>query len=283
MKIFKKGLSLILTAIFVLLCFSGCSKSDGSQEITDKTMLIAYTQEKEPFIYMNENGEPDGFDVAVFKSIFDNIKNDYNDYAFVMVDEGYRVGEDVAYTDSDGNEYIAYVMIGGIARDNGSINKEVTFSESIIDNRIITVTNKDSDVKNYSELSGKKVGVVTQTAMTALDKNTAIKDNLKSADEYKDASTALSDLKNGKLDAVIIDEFTFNASEQVEDFAVLDAQLDKISYAYTFKKYDWWADSVNEAIYELKSEEYNDADELTPIVEKYFGYNASNFTYTKTL
>lgn len=279
MKIFKKGLSLFLAAVSILLCFSGCSKPETTDVITDKTMLIAYTRENAPFVYTNEDGELDGFDVSVFKKIFKDIKNDYENYYFIMVDEDYRVGEDVAYTDEEGNEYIAYVMIGGIARNTGSLNKDVTFSENVIDNRVITITNQDSAIKTYADLAGARVGVVTDTAMTALDKNTVIKNGMKSVNQYENAEEALADLTGGKLDAVVIDEFTFNVNENKDSFAVLGGELDKISYAYAFKKNDWWADSINEAVFELKSEEYNDADELTPIVEEYFGYNASNFDY----
>ncbi len=279
MKIIKKGFSLFLAAISVLLCFSGCSKSETTDVITDKTMLIAYTKENTPFVYTNNDGELDGFDISIFKKIFKDIKNDYDNYYFIMVDEDYRVGEDIAYTDEAGNEYIAYIMIGGIAKNTGSLNKDVTFSESIIDNRVVTITNQDSDIKNYADLAGKKVGVVTDTATTALDKNYAIKKGLKSVKQYENTEEALADLTGESLDAVIIDEFTFNVNDNKDQFTVLDGELDTISYAYAFKKYDWWADSINEAIYELKSEDYNDADELTPIVEEFFGYNASNFTY----
>ena len=41
-----------------------------------------------------------------------------------------------------------------------------------------------------------------------------------------------------------------------------------------FKKGDWVVENWNEAIYELKSPDYNDKDEFTPMVEKYFGYKA---------
>ena len=47
----------------------------------------------------------------------------------------------------------------------------------------------------------------------------------------------------------------------------------------SFKKGDWVVDNWNEAIYELKSPDYNDKDEFTPMVEKYFGYNASSFDF----
>ena len=37
--------------------------------------------------------------------------------------------------------------------------------------------------------------------------------------------------------------------------------------------------TINEAIREIKSEDYGDGDEFTPIVKKYFKYNASKFDY----
>lgn len=274
----KKIAVLLLCAITVVLCFAGCSKSEEATEITDETMLIAYTEEKAPFVY-TEDGKLTGFDVEVFKSIFDNIKNEYKNYEFVKVDEGYKVGEDPAYVDADGKEYIAYVMIGGVRTNTGSFNKDFTFSESVIDNRMITVTASGSKIAAYADMAGARAGVVTEQAKAALDKNSAIKDSCKSVTEYADAKTALADLDAGKLDAVVIDEFAFMVLENKDNYAVLDGELDTINYVYAFKKNDWYVDSINEAVYQLKSPKYDDADNFTPIVEKYFGYNASNFNF----
>ena len=103
---------------------------------------------------------------------------------------------------------------------------------------------------------------------------------MKSIKAYADTASALADLKAGKIDMLVVDEFNFNTAQDKDDFYVFSGELDTISYVYSFKKWDWYADSINEAIYELKSPDYNDADEFTPIVEKYFGYNASSFDYT---
>ncbi|MGN0521277.1 MAG: substrate-binding periplasmic protein [Eubacterium sp.] len=280
MKKFTKIISVILSMMFIASCFAGCSSSDIAEEITDKTLLIAYTQENAPFVYTDENGKLTGFDVEIFSTIFDDIKNDYKDYQFVKVDSDYQVGEDTAYTDDDGNEYIAYIMIGGIQKNQGSFNEDYTFSESVIDNRIITVTAKDSKVKAYGDFKGAVVGTVTEQAKAAFDNHSAIKNACKNVSEYKDIETALNDLNAGKIDAVVTDEFTFNVLDSKDNYTVLESELETISYVYSFKKWDWYVDSVNEAIYELKSPEYNDADNFTPIVEKYFGYNASSFNYT---
>lgn len=279
MKSFKKILAVFLCMIFVVGCFAGCSSSGAADEITEDTMLIAYTAENAPFIYTDDEGKLTGFDVEVMKAIFDDIKNDYKNYKFIQVDADYRVGEDTAYTDSDGNNYIAYIMIGGVQRDKDSFNENYTFTENIIDNRIITVTANGSDISSYKNLKGKTVGIITEQAIEALDSNSTIKNNCKAVNEYTDLKKALNDLDSGKIDALITDEFGFNVLETKDSYNVLNGELDTISYVYSLKKYDWYVDSINEAIYELKSPDYNDADEFTPIVEKYFGYNASNFQY----
>ena len=279
MKSVKKIIALLLCAVTVVLCFAGCSKSEMAEKITDKTMLIAYTAENAPFIYKDEKGNLTGFDVEIMKKIFKDVKNDFSDYQFVQVDENYRIGEDTAYTDEDGNEYVAYVMIGGIQKDVGSFNEDKTFTHSIIDNRIVTVTAKDSKIATYADMAGAKVGVATDAAMSALDKHNTIKSACASVKEYKSIEDALKDLDSGKLTAVVTDEFSFNVLKNKDSYAVLNGELDTINYVFAFKKYDWIDEAYNEAIYQLQSPEYNNADEFTPIVEKYFGYDASNFSF----
>lgn len=278
MKSIKRIVALMLSVMLIVLCFAGCSSSEAADEITDKTMLIAYTEENAPFIY-TENGKLTGFDVEVFDKIFKDIKNDYKNYQFVQVEKGYRIGEDAAYTDADGNEYVAYVMVGGLRKNNDSFNEDCSFTSSVIDNRIIAVTAQGSAINTYADLQGKNAGVVSETAKTALDKNATIKKNMASLNEYADTKAALSALDNGEIDVLIIDEFNFNTTEGKDNYNILDGELDTISYVYAFKKWDWYVSSINSAIFELQSPDYNDADEFTPIVEKYFGYDASNFDY----
>lgn len=278
MKVFKKIFAIALCGILIASAFAGCSKSGEADKITDKTMLIAYTDEVEPFLYKGKNGKLAGFDIDLFKKIYDNVKNDTNNYKFVKVDKDYKVGDDVAYTNKDGDEFIAYTMIGAVQKNVGSVNEDFSFTNDIITNRIITVTKSGNNISDYNDLSGKKLAVVTDIAKAALDKNATIKNNNKNT-LYPTIEDALSALDNGSVDAVITDEFNFSPLENAEKYQVLNGELDKISYAFMFKKSDWVVENWNEAIYELKSPDYNDKDEFTPMVEKYFGYNASSFDY----
>lgn len=278
MKVFKKIFAIALCGILIASAFAGCSKSGEADKITDKTMLIAYTDEVEPFLYKDKNGKLAGFDIDLFKKIYDNVKNDTKNYEFVKVDKDYKVGDDVAYTNKDGDEFIAYTMIGAVQKNVGSVNEDFSFTNDIITNRIITVTKSGNNISDYNDLSGKKLAVVTDIAKAALDKNSTIKNNNKNT-LYPTIEDALSALDNGSVDAVITDEFNFSPLKNAEKYQVLNGELDKISYAFMFKKGDWVVDNWNEAIYELKSPDYNDKDEFTPMVEKYFGYNASSFDY----
>ena len=278
MKVFKKIFAIALCGILIASAFAGCSKSGEADKITDKTMLIAYTDEVEPFLYKGKNGKLAGFDIDLFKKIYDNVKNDTKNYEFVKVDKDNKVGDDVAYTNKDGDEFIAYTMIGAVQKNVGSVNEDFSFTNDIITNRIITVTKSGNNISDYNDLSGKKLAVVTDIAKAALDKNATIKNNNKNT-LYPTIEDALSALDNGSVDAVITDEFNFSPLENAEKYQVLNGELDKISYAFMFKKGDWVVENWNEAIYELKSPDYNDKDEFTPMVEKYFGYNASSFDY----
>ena len=278
MKVFKKIFAIALCGILIASAFAGCSKSGEADKITDKTMLIAYTDDVEPFLYKDKNGKLAGFDIDLFKKIYDNVKNDTKNYEFVKVDKDYKVGDDVAYTNKDGDEFIAYTMIGAVQKNVGSVNEDFSFTNDIITNRIITVTKSGNNISDYNDLSGKKLAVVTDIAKAALDKNATIKNNNKNT-LYPTIEDALSALDNGSVDAVITDEFNFSPLENAEKYQVLNGELDKISYAFMFKKGDWVVENWNEAIYELKSPDYNDKDEFTPMVEKYFGYNASSFDY----
>ena len=278
MKVFKKIFAIALCGILIASAFAGCSKSGEADKITDKTMLIAYTDEVEPFLYKGKNGKLAGFDIDLFKKIYDNVKNDTKNYKFVKVDKDYKVGDDVAYTNKAGDEFIAYTMIGAVQKNVGSVNEDFSFTNDIITNRIITVTKSGNNISDYNDLSGKKLAVVTDIAKAALDKNATIKNNNKNT-LYPTIEDALSALDNGSVDAVITDEFNFSPLENAEKYQVLNGELDKISYAFMFKKSDWVVENWNEAIYELKSPDYNDKDEFTPMVEKYFGYNASSFDY----
>ena len=274
MKAMKKITCALLCVLLIGSLFAGCSnsnKNEEADEITSSTMLVAYTAEKAPFLYKDENGELAGFDVELFKNAFDSFKGDYKNYEFVQVPEGYKLGEDAAYTDENGKTYTAMIFIGAMQKNTGTANEDYNWSANIIENRIVAAVSADSRIASYKDLAGAKAGVVSEAAAAALNDNFAVKNSLASAEAYSSANEAFAALNNGDIDAVIIDDFSLYAYPDYAAFKIIPGELDRIEYGFAFAKNNDYSAGFNEAVYEMKSPDYGDGDELTPLAEKYFG------------
>lgn len=275
LKTIKKIVAVLLAVMLAAVLFAGCAKTEAqTTEITKNTLLIAYTEECAPFLYTDKDGNLAGFDAEIIENVFDSIKNEYKDYAFVQVEEGYVLNEDTAYTDEDGNEFSAIIMCGGTHKNVGTANEDVVWSENLIENNIITVVPAGSAITSYNNIAGAKVGVVSAAAAAALDMNATIKNSLASVTEYATADEAFAAINSGAIDAVVIDDFSFNACETADSITptVLPGMLDTIEYAFQFAPSNNYSSAFNEAVKEMLSEDYGDGDTLTPIVEKHFGY-----------
>lgn len=251
--------------------FAGCSSQGGDADtITDATMLIAYTEEVEPFLYTDENGSLTGFDAELIAATFDSFKGEFDDYQFIKVDEGYRLGEDTAYTDAEGNKYDAIIYCAS-HKDSGTMNEDYNWSADIIHNDIVTVVPASSAINNYSSLAGARAGVVSDAAAAALNENSAVNNALASAAQYASADEAFAALDAGEIDAVVIDDFSLYKFSGHENHTVLNGTLDTIEYGFAFAKSNDYSTGFNEAVLEISSTDYSDEDTLTPLVEKYFG------------
>lgn len=278
MKFIKKIGAVLCAVAVIAMCFSGCSNQNAEKYSSD-TAIIGYTSEAAPFITDVKDGKASGFEADLWEAIFDSVKGDLKNYRFEKVNDGYTLEEDGGFYDSSDREYSACLLFGKVAKNSGTFNKDYSYTEPIISNRVITIVPKGSNIKTYNDIDGAKVAVVGTVAKSALEKNTAIYNRCASVDTITlDESTKTL---GTKYDAVVIDELTYcpTDSAKANTYDIIDGELDTIEYVIACAKNSGWKDSINEAIREMKSEKYGDGDEFTPLVEKYFGYNASSFNY----
>lgn len=278
----KKVISVLLAFTLVAVLFAGCSsnKSHIASGYSDTTLIIGYTEDAEPFLKADGKGGATGFMPTLWEKIFDDVKGDCKDYRYEKIEKGYTLEDDGGfYDEKTEKEYSAGLLMGAVSKNDGTFNEDYSFCEPIITNRIIAVTKKDSAIKTYADFKGAKAVVTTEQAKTAFEKNTAISSVCAAVQDNKDIKAALALLESGKADVVITDEFSFCPLKVDDKYSVLEGELDTIEYVIACAKYSGWKDSINEAIRELQSKEYGNGDELTPIVEEYFGYNASKFDY----
>lgn len=288
MKISKRIFAIILAVAVIATCFAGCS-SNKTDKYTDTHLIVAYTESVEPFLSVDENGKGTGFVADLFEAIFDDVKGDLKTYSFEKVEEGYTLEESGGFFNSENSsnkkEYSAGLMMGAVVKDEGTFNEDYSYTEPIITNRVVAVVpnNKENVIKTYNDFANAKVYVVGDVASKAFDKHAQIKNSAKSVTKVDTFELATKDFGKENNSVVIIDEFTLykDGIDAVKDYyVVLDGELETIEYVIACAKNSGWMWSLNEAIREMKSEDYGDGDTFTPLVEKYFGYDASSFTYT---
>lgn len=274
----KKVFSVLLCLALITLAFAGCSNSD-KEKYSDTKLIVGYTEAVAPILEVDENGKATGFEGELFAKIFDSVKGDLKDYTFEKIEEGYTLEKDGGFFDSNDKEYSAGLLLG-VTTNVGTFNEDYSFTDPIITNRVIAVAAKDSDRTGYAEFNNAKVITVSEVAKTAFEKNAAISGVCKSVKAEKDINAALAKLDSGEADIVVTDEFNFMPTGKADSYKIFEGELDRVDYVIACAKYSGWKDSLNEAIYELKSEDYGkNGDEFTPLVEKAFGYNASSFNW----
>lgn len=222
-------------------------------EATDGNVLIVGTNaEFPPFEYIGDDGEPDGFDIALIKAI------------------GEKMGMEVQV---ENMEFASLVAAIGTKIDASIAGMTVTderaqvvdFSDTYYDAVQSVIVAADSDIATADDLKGKSIGVQMGTT------GNFIADDIEGAtvQAYNKGVDAVNDLLNGRVDAVIIDTnpasvFAKNFEGQVVALDGAQFDFEPEHYAIALPKGSDLVEKVNAALAELKEDGTFDA-----IVDEY--------------
>ena len=223
----------IIILLLVLSLSLSLSFANGAKEKTDeKVYTVAVSCDYPPLEYIDENGNATGYEVELVKA--------------VAKEMGIKI--EIANVSFDG--IIAGVQGGQY--DIGASGLTVTderkescdFTSPILKFALSIVTSKDNtDIKNENDLEGKKVGA--QLGSTC---QFALEDIGLDVLTYDEAPSAVLDLANGNLDAVVLD------SVVAEDFVLENESYSKVlKIAGSFENSDDMAMVVKKGNTELLS------------------------------
>lgn len=221
----------------------------------EATVLIAGTNaEFPPFEYVGDDGEPDGFDVALIKAI------------------GEKMGMEVQIENMAFDALVTAigskidVAIAGMTVTEERL-EAVDFSDNYYTALQYVIVPADSEIATAEDLVGKTIGVQLGTTGDII-----ASDDIEDAtvSQYNKAVDAVNDLINGRVDCVIVDKnpalvFAEEFADQVKAIDGAEFGFEEEYYAIALPKGDTeLKDAINAALKELQEDGTFDA-----LVEQY--------------
>ncbi len=247
----KKVISLILTGVLAASLLAGCGSSKSgasngkvdSAALADGVLTVGTNAEFPPFEYVGDDGQPDGFDMALIKAI------------------GEKLGVEVVVENMEFDSLVSSigsktdVAIAGMTVTEER-QQSVDFSEPYYNAVQHVLIPSDSNIATYDDLVGKVIGCQLGTT------GDFIIEEIEGAtdQQYNKAVDAVNDLVNGRLDAVIVDSnpagvFAANFPDKVKDLNGEDFGFGVEEYAIALPKGDTeLKEAIDVAITTLKED-----------------------------
>ena len=280
-KIGKAALTGLLAAALAA-GFTGCGKdsADGAKSADGKkTITVAHTNYYVPYDYVNEQGESDGFEVAVMKEVAKKLPQyefkfvpTSDDDLLIGVESGkYNVGtKGIWITEARKKKYVFPKNNIGASVIGLAIRKDTA--------------NEIKDLPSFAKFSGKLVPIAPQDAryMVIDSYNKENPDNqikLTSSESFQNAD-AYSWVMEGRYDGYLEVELSYKNNIEKEN-APYHAFSDKLTYirykgipTYPIfnKKEQAFADEYDKAVEELRAE-----GKIAELEQKYFGESLSAY------
>ncbi|HBA68859.1 MAG TPA: basic amino acid ABC transporter substrate-binding protein [Lachnospiraceae bacterium] len=227
---------------------NAAEEAGESEALADGVLNVGTNAEFPPFEYVDDNGEPDGFDIALIKAI------------------GEKLGVEVQVENMEFDALVAAigkkidVAIAGMTVTEER-QQTVDFSNPYYMAVQYVILPEGSEIAAAEDLKGKAIGVQLGTT------GDFIAEDIDDAEvsQYNKALDAVNDLVNGRLDCVIVDKnpaLVFESRFEGQVTAVDGAQFgfETEEYAISIPKGDTaLADKINGALQEMMEDGTFDA------------------------
>lgn len=276
----KKAIAMLLATVMCTAMLTGCGSDSAANESTQASessvaetvaatteaaateaasteggvLVFGTNAEFPPFEYVGDDGEPDGFDVALIKAV------------------GEKLGKEVQVENMEFDSLVSSIgnrIDGAIAGMTVTEERkaEVDFSDPYYEAVQFVIVGADSDIAAADDLKNKTIGCQLGTTGMFLAEDI----EGATAQTYNRAIDAVNDLVNGRVDAVIIDKnpaevfnTKFEGKVKIMDGANFGFETEE--YAIALPKGSELVEQVNQALADLKADGTFDA-----LVSQYIG------------
>lgn len=250
----KKIIAMFLTAVLCMTVLAGCGNDVQKTSQNKEVLIVGTNAEFPPFEYVGDDGQPDGFDIALIKAI------------------GEKMGKEVQVENMEFDSLVASIgskidlAIAGMTVDPDRA-KSVDFSDNYYEAVQYVIVPIDSEIATIADLENKTIGA--QLGTTGMFKAEDIAGT--TVTTYNKAVDAVNDLINGRVDAVIIDKnpaevFVSKFPDDVKAIDGAQFEFEPEYYAIACPKDSELVKEVNKALAEVKEDGTFDA-----LVAEYIG------------
>lgn len=255
-------LSIMVASILLIACGGESDETSEEVETTesgeDQEVLIIGVDDKfAPMGFRDEDNELTGFDIDYARAAAEYMGVEVE---FQPID--WKTKENELSSDRIDLIWNGYTI-------TPEREEKVNFTKPYLENAQVVAVLVDSEIESLADLEGEVIGLqALSSAMDALEAN-PIYEKVESVTEFADNVLALSDLKSGRVEAVVIDEVAIDyyMSQDEGTFRLLDESLAPEQYGVGVKK------GNDELLEKLQAalDEMNEDGTAAEISKKWFG------------
>lgn len=244
----KKIIKLVM-ALTIVLGVLPTAVFAQSNETVDKEagVVLGFDDTFAPFGFKNEAGEHVGFDIDLATEAFKRMDIEVT---FQPIDWSMKETElNTGNIDMIWNGY-------SITPEREEV---VLFSDAYIENRQVIIVKADSDVYTKTDLAGRFLATQEQSA--SLEAILADEEFVQSIDgaapvTYATFVEVFSDLNNGRVDAIVVDEtmagYYLEQTGDADNYRILEDNFGEEEYGVGFRKSDAeFVEEFNEVLTEM--------------------------------